>query len=303
MKKLEVYRKIVDKVSDGVYFLDADRNITFWNNGAEKLSGFTASEVVGSSCADNILCHVDDEGRSLCIGGCPVSATLKDGQDREALVYMHHKGGYRVPVRVNVFPIDEPDGRVTGAVEIFRENIPSEHGAGYIEDLRRSALLDPLTELPNRRSVEMKLQLSLAELNRYDIPFGALFVDIDNFKAINDTYGHNAGDEVLKMVAHTMRSNLRVLDTVGRWGGEEFLVVVAHARGNLLPWVAEKIRILVDRCFILVNDKRVQVTVTVGCASARPEDTVESLVGRADRLMYRGKKAGKNRVVTETDGQ
>ncbi|MFN3535085.1 MAG: PAS domain-containing protein, partial [Desulfatiglandales bacterium] len=94
------YKQILDALSDGVYFVDKERRITFWNNGAERLTGYSADEVLGKSCADNLLMDVDDNGKELCTSGCPLEAVIRDGHMREADVYLHHKFGYRIPIHI-----------------------------------------------------------------------------------------------------------------------------------------------------------------------------------------------------------
>jgi len=111
------YRKILDNLYDGVYFVDPERRITYWNKGAERISGFSAVQVKGKCCAENILVHVDDLGNELCKGDCPLAQTLKDGQTREADVYLHHADGHRIPVKIRVAPIIE-NGKVAGATEV-----------------------------------------------------------------------------------------------------------------------------------------------------------------------------------------
>ncbi len=194
----EIYNKILDGVDDGIYFLDQDRRITFWNKGAEELSGYSAKEVVGLHCSDNILVHSDKDGVELCTHGCPVAACLLDGKLHGGDVFMHHKDGYRVPVSVNVSPIRDGKGNIVGAIEIFRKSKTVESDKSVLEELKKIALLDPLTELPNRKSFDMRLNYSFAELRRHGLPFGVIFADIDHFKAVNDTYGHSVGDEVLR---------------------------------------------------------------------------------------------------------
>lgn len=297
--RLEVYQRILDGVDDGIYFLDPDRRITFWNKGAERLSGYTSKEVVGMHCADNILVHTDKDGVMLCTCGCPVTKTLLDGQTRENDIFMHHKDGHRIPVTVNVSPVRGGHGNIVGAVEIFRKTRSDNTDRLIIEDLKKIALLDPLTELPNRRSFDTRLNLCFAELRRHAIPFGLVFCDINYFKNFNDIYGHGVGDEVLKMVANTLRMNLRVTDFVGRWGGDEFMILVTHAGPKRILEVSEKLRTLVGNCFITIKGRPVGVTVTLGCTSAKEEDTAESIVERVDRLLYRGKEEGRGCVVSD----
>lgn len=112
---------LLDEVAEGVYFTDRQRRITFWNKAAERISGFSRTEVLGRRCLENILIHVDDRGRSMCMGLCPLANTLKDGQPRRAAIYLHHKNGHRVPVQVRIFPLRDEKQREIGAVELFTD--------------------------------------------------------------------------------------------------------------------------------------------------------------------------------------
>ncbi len=112
----EFYRDVFDRLSDGVYFVTPTRQITFWNAAAERITGYQRQEVLGSSCSDGILNHVDETGTNLCLAGCPLAATMEDGKGREASVFLHHKSGHRVPVLVRSAPIRDADSNIVGAV-------------------------------------------------------------------------------------------------------------------------------------------------------------------------------------------
>jgi diguanylate cyclase (GGDEF)-like protein/PAS domain S-box-containing protein len=295
MTQDDFYRDILDSLPDGVYFTDTERRITFWNQGAEKLTGYTRKEVLGKRCRDNILRHVDGKGRVLCTSTCPLAATMADCRKRECEVYFHHKEGHRVPVLVRTSPIIAGDGAVVGAVEVFSNTLSMALLTERLEAMQQMALVDTLTGLPNRRFLEMQLQTKLDELARHGIGFGVLFADVDHFKMINDRHGHEAGDKVLKMVARTLVGSSRQSDVVGRWGGEEFLGIVGHTQQPMIAEIGERFRALVQESSI-ESPVRLQVTLSIGCASARADDTAESIVARADRMLYRAKREGRNRV-------
>ena len=122
-------------------------------------------------------------------------------------------------------------------------------------------------------------------------------MDIDHFKRVNDSYGHETGDTVLKMVAQTMAHNIRSFDVIGRWGGEEFLIILANITKNQLQTVAEKLRILVEHSTLNIGDAKISVTISIGATMAQKKDTVESIVKRADLLMYKSKGKGRNTVT------
>ena len=290
---------LLDSLHDGVYFVDHNRRITYWNRGAERISGYNSSEVIGMSCSDNLLMHVNEEGDTLCRRSCPLADTLKDGRVRESEVYLKHRDGHRVPVFIRVSPLLDSYGQVVGAVESFNDTSPNAALLERIEGLQRLALLDPLTELPNRRCINMKLRSRIDEMGRYGWPCGVLFVDIDNFKVVNDAFGHIIGDRVLKMVARTLSSSLRSYDILGRYGGEEFIAIIANVNSTQLYSFANRLRLLVEKSNLNTNSGTVSVTISIGATLARSNDTLDSVIKRADQLMYHSKAAGRNRVSLE----
>ncbi len=299
MPSEELYRDLVENMHDGIYFVDRERRITYWNKGAERITGYAAVEVVGKSCADNILVHVDAIGRQLCKGSCPLVASMADGAPHEAEVYLHHKRGHRLPVWVRTSPLPAADGSFTGAVEMFTDISSRQALAQQVEDLKKLALIDPLTGLPNRRHLETQLHARLEELRRSGVGFGLLFMDIDHFKQVNDRCGHDAGDQTLITVANTLSFSVRPFDLVCRWGGEEFAGIFPHTDAATLQGIAERLRVLVAHSRVNTGIEGLSVTVSVGGTLAKAEDSAAALVKRADTLMYASKSGGRNRVTVD----
>ncbi|MBN2357910.1 MAG: sensor domain-containing diguanylate cyclase [Deltaproteobacteria bacterium] len=288
---------LLDELCDAVYCVDRARRIIFWNQAAEALSGFAAGEVMGARCSDNALVHVDAQGKSLCQHGCPLQHTLGDGEKRQSELYLRHKSGHRVPVLVRVSPLRDLDGTVAGAIEVFSDNSTRHLLGERITTLERLAMLDQLTELPNRRYLEMSLALRHNEQQRYGWPYGVLLADIDHFKAINDRFGHEPGDRALRMVARTLQYGSRAFDMVGRWGGEEFLGIVSHVDSGQLSALAERLRALVQSARIVSAADSIQVTISIGAAMAEPGEEVDHLLRRVDARLYQAKANGRNQVV------
>ena len=291
------YKELMDNLYDGVYFVDKNRTITYWNGGAERLTGYTKTQVQGRSCYDDFLAHVDDTGRSLCDEGCPLTDVLMDGKPKEKNLYLHHISGHRVPVSVRVSPITDEKGEIIGAVEIFSDNSAHVANQRRIDELEQLALLDPLTRIGNRRYLEMTLESKLAETARYNTQIALFFMDIDDFKDVNDTWGHDIGDEVLKVVAQTLLAVMRPMDILGRWGGEEFIAAATNVNRGTVMTIAERFRKLIEGSSVPVGDERVNFTISIGATITRPNDDLASIVKRADQKMYEAKKAGKNRVA------
>lgn len=293
------YKELLDSLYDGVYFVDADRRITYWNQGAERITGYLSRNIIGSFCHANRLDHITNEGEHLCFNGCPLLETIKDGKPREAEVHLRHAEGHRVPVLVRTSPIHDEHGKIIGAVEVFSNNHVVLRYRRQVDHLEQAILRDPLTQLGNRAFLEMKMAAALHEHQQFEAPFGLLFMDIDHFKSINDTHGHTAGDHALQLVAKTLKENLRSTDTCGRWGGEEFLVILSDVDEHSLAKVAEKFRVMIANSRVAVYGIDIPLTVSIGAAFFQPQDTSATLIHRADQLMYISKQNGRNRVTVE----
>ncbi len=289
--------KIIDNIQDGLYFVDLNRVITFWSKAAEHITGFSAEEVMGRPCFDNILTHVDSQGISLCNGNCPLEATMHDGEGREAELVLHHKSGHRVPVSVRTNTLTDQNNTIIGGLELFTDISSHIAAKERISELKKLALLDKLTHLANRHYITSEIGTCFEEMKRFNMSFGILFMDVDNFKSFNDTYGHDVGDSMLKLIAKTLASNSRPYDLFGRWGGEEFVGIIRNIGNKNLERLANRARFLVESSYKMINKKRLHATISVGATLAIDNDTIESLFSRADTAMYKSKDTGRNRVT------
>lgn len=164
------------------------------------------------------------------------------------------------------------------------------------EKLSRLATTDPLTGTCNRLKFDAELDVEMARARRYQVPLCLIMFDIDYFKRINDTRGHQVGDRVLTMMADLVATNIRSTDWFGRWGGEEFMVLATHQDLAEASRVAEKLRELVAG-FAFGRD--LHVTASFGVTEFKPDDTIEAFTNRVDEALYRAKKHGRNRVEVE----
>jgi diguanylate cyclase (GGDEF)-like protein len=156
---------------------------------------------------------------------------------------------------------------------------------------------DALTGIANRRAIGGFLQAAITEAALQGQPGAILMIDLDHFKQINDTYGHNVGDLALQMVANTLNNNLRAGDSVGRWGGEEFLVVLRQISPSRLGMVANKLRTLLAASAVPLESGAVGLTGSIGATLLLPNDTPQEAVARADQLLYVSKAGGRNCVT------
>lgn len=298
MNNEQLYLNIINNLQDGVYYVDRERRLLFWNKAAEQITGYSADEMVGKCCQHTLLNHIDEEGRPLCTIGCPLFTTLDDGKQRQDRVFVRHKDGYRIPIVVNIFPIEE-NGEIIGAVEVFTQNSPTVYDDDLVERLSDIAMHDPLTHLPNRRYLENFLNYKMGEFRRFDRLCAVLFADIDNFSRFNNDYGHDTGDKVLTNIASSIKANMRRDDLIGRWGGEEFVGIYSVTNPDHVFLIGEKFRQMVQNTEVVSNGEPLSVSVSVGITLIRPDDTASTIVERADHLMYISKKSGKNRVSVD----
>jgi diguanylate cyclase (GGDEF)-like protein/PAS domain S-box-containing protein len=287
-------RDILDHLPSGVYVTDVHRKIIYWNAAAERITGYSKETVMGCHCYDNVLMHIDETGQNLCKGLCPLAKTISDGNTREAEVFLHHKDGHRTQVKIFTMPVKNAMGEIIGAAEIFTDNSAFHSIESKIHDLEQKAYIDHLCQLPNRTQLEIELDRSLHELNRYDQGFGIFFMDVDHFKQFNDTYGHVAGDHILQSVARTLKSSSRPFDIFGRWGGEEFVGIIKKVDRPSLESIGNRYRKLIENTSITVDGDCMGITVSIGATMARADDSIASLIKRADELMYTCKQKGRN---------
>lgn len=168
--------------------------------------------------------------------------------------------------------------------------------------LRRAenaALEDPLTGLPNRRAFEQRLRELESRYDRHQRPFALLLIDLDHFKHLNDTYGHDAGDATLQVAARVLREACRTGDQLSRYGGEEFAVLAAEADAHSALRLAERLRARVDQAVVRHGDAGIRVTCSIGIAHMKPERRRRELIAAADAALYDAKNAGRNAIRAE----
>lgn len=290
--------KMFENLFDAAYFVDNTRSIRYWNSAAEKLTGYLKDEVLGHKCSDNILVHCDEKGEKLCTGNCPLSKSCGN-KIHSTSAFLHHKDGHRIPLQIKVIPYFDSSGKEVGMIELFRDNSETIMSSQEIEKLRKQAMIDALTEIPNRHYFQKKINEKIEDFNRYGTPFGFLYLDIDHFKAINDKFGHTVGDKVLKMVAKTIEGSCRSADFVARMGGEEFSVLLSNVDNALLLELSERTRALVESAFITEEGMRISATISIGATIVHDGDTADSIIGRADNLLYECKQRKRNSVISD----
>lgn len=301
MPQGDFYQNIIESLSDGVYFIDHSRVINYWNKGAERLTGYTAEQMVGQNCCDSPMDLVTPNGDAFCLPECPLAVAMQDGKEHEAEVFFRHARGHRVPIVIHAAPLWAGSAEIVGVVISFNKNnrLIIDHRQELME-LQRESITDPLTGIGNRKYIESRLSELVAEFENTSRSAGLLFIDADHFKRVNDLYGHMTGDDVLRAIAKTILYMVRTTDMVGRWGGEEFVVILYDVSDReALRTVAEKLRAQVEYLRLDLKGFSLAVTISIGGTVLQPGDTRESFIERADSLLYQSKQTGRNRVTVE----
>jgi diguanylate cyclase (GGDEF)-like protein len=190
-----------------------------------------------------------------------------------------------------IFPLIRTQAREEGKLRAMTKSLSARS-----ETLQQAALTDALTGMQNRRYFDDALREYLDEFRRIDRPVGLMIFDLDHFKMVNDTHGHDVGDEVLRAVANCLKDMTRYHDVVARLGGEEFAVVAPNMDTDMLIRLAERIRSGIAGMPILSGNIRLRITASVGLAVWDHEESAEDFFRRADQHLYRAKKMGRNRV-------
>lgn len=288
-------QRVLETLVEGVCITDADGRVLFANRGAEEILERPADELLGRRVADGTLGGGKwrlrgAEGEPREDEELAVTKVLVSGEAVHNVEHVLHRPGRKPKVvSVNAAPLDSEDGEREGVVASLRD-VTRQWEAE--QELERQALHDRLTGLPNRTLFFDRLERAIARAQRSRGSFAVLFVDLDGFKAVNDTLGHAAGDHVLERVAERIRECLREEDTVARIGGDEFTVLLEDFDDP------DDVRIVVERILESlgpphqVQGESFRVPASIGVAMAGGEVAPERLVRRADQAMYRAKQEG-----------
>lgn len=297
MTESEMCREMLDVAFEGVYFIDRKFNVTFWNDSAARITGIPATEIVGKISTESILKPVDQDGNPITEARSPLKMSMMDGKTRETEVYIKHRDGHRVPVMLRTVPIKRFT-KILGVMEAFIDISSRQAIESVAEQYKELAFTDKLTGLYNRRYSEDFIKTRLDDFRRRSIPFCVLFLDIDHFKAFNDNYGHELGDEVIRMVGKSCMLMIRSSDLFSRFGGEEFVAVLTGANEQNMYVIADTMRSIVENTGIRSQDKALKVTISIGATMACIDDSLETIMKRADDLLYVSKESGRNQVTT-----
>jgi PAS domain S-box-containing protein/diguanylate cyclase (GGDEF)-like protein len=277
----ETFRTVVEALPSGIYIVDRERRIVFWNEGAERISGHLRHEVLGRLCRDGILGHCDHSGATLCQDACPLEDAMRDGHECDATLFLRHKAGHLVPVRLQAIPLRDPKGAVVGAVEVFEQQGETASSTRHRWSLAVHGCLDTVTGLPNVRFTEFQLQEEVAKLNRLGLGFGVLRIRVEAMEDIAAKQGREAVHAVMREVARGLEHVASDEAMVGLWGVGEFLVLLPEVNVHELSGFAGEMQRIISHSEVRWWGDALPLHVRIGGAIAHPWETAEALMERA----------------------
>jgi diguanylate cyclase (GGDEF)-like protein/PAS domain S-box-containing protein len=293
----DFWKTVLDNLHDGVCFVDRDRKISYWNKGAERITGFSGAEMVGSSCWQNVEAHLESPAATWIKNLGPESdASQEVDLYHEEEISLLHREGHRIPLVTRTAIIRDFRCDISGAVVLFSDNQAIAEARDRIKLLEEMALLDGLTQLGNRNFAETQIQRSLDEFHRYGWPFGVLLVCVDDFERMRNVEGEKAANRALKTLARTFAGNVRSSDILCRWGKDQLSIILLNlTQENIIP-TATKLLTLAEGSALPTSTGLRNLTVSIGATLASEVDNLHSLVARATAMMEQSKKEGGNLV-------
>jgi GGDEF domain-containing protein len=294
-------RTILDNLQTGLYVTDRERRIVFWNKGAEKITGYMRHTVVGHLCCETLQFGQGKKMCAFCGSGCPPDETLSDGVSIDAHVYLHHKAGYMIPVRVRTAAIRDTHGSVVGIFRAFEEQ-QAVLGTSR-EILASHGCLDDISGVPNHRYTEFHLRESLLGFAEYNLPFGILCIAVPEIDRVREIYGKEAASAILRMVAQTGVHILGTSTFLGRWKENEFIAIVMNCNSAELEKRGADVQRVGSSSHITWWDDRISTEVVVAQTRVRPGDTLETLLSRAEHRASKvhGQEAARTNEVQGHD--
>ena len=294
LSELAIYRSIFRNSIDAFIIVDTNSGkILKTNLSAKRILGYDESELIGKHFNILFPSSDSDEGKKDVL----FRLTINDGVIKQKFLSREGEELY-LEMTIDIISWIEGDALLITIRNINERLKAEENLHKALKTLEILSTTDPLTELDNRRSLIKKISYESYRFERSSNPFVIIICDIDNYKAVNDSYGHNAGDFVLKEISSILKTTLRKQDVVGRWGGDEFLLLLPQTNLKGGKILAEAIRRKVEKKSFQFSDIELRITMTFGLASFRQSETIDECISRADVALYNGKRSGKNVTVT-----
>jgi diguanylate cyclase (GGDEF)-like protein len=288
--------KLLDNMYDAVIFVDAAQQVVAWNHGAERLTGIPAHSICQQRWGPELLAMHDEKGNVVAADDCPIQCALRSGAQSLRRMTVCGRSGRATSVDTHAMPVVGESGEILGAILLLHDASSETSLEQRCQSLYEKATKDGLTQVANRAEFDRVHKMFIAAHEQQKAPCSMIICDIDRFKLVNDTYGHQAGDDAIQSLATLLKSACHPGDLVARYGGEEFVMLCADCDNATAARRAEQVRKTISE---LAHPKLNghAITVSFGVTEIQPGDTAETMLRRADRALLMAKSKGRNMVV------
>jgi diguanylate cyclase (GGDEF)-like protein len=288
--------RLLENMYDAVVFINAAGRVVLWNRGTERLTGIAGVSVCGETWRPELLGLSDERGRPIGETDCPVHSTIRCGVQSLRRLTILGRGQQPVSVDTHAIPVLNEQGISQGTILLLHDASSEASLEQRCHKLHEKATKDPLTQVANRAEFDRVHATFVAAHQQQQVPCSLLMCDLDRFKLVNDTYGHQAGDDVIKSLASLLKNSCRPGDLVARYGGEEFVLLYANCDNPSATRRAEHIRAALSKVPHARMGGR-SISASFGVTEIQPGDTPETMLRRADRALLMAKSNGRNNVV------
>src|SRR5262245_2260268 len=294
-------KKLIDNMHDGVVFVDSQSTILLWNTGVERLTGVSSAAACGRTLLPNLMDMCNGREQRIANDDCPIAHAIATGVQWLGRISVMGRQGRHVAVDLHAIPVRSHDGAIHGATVLLHDVSSETSLEEKCQALHAQVAKDPMTQVANRAEFDRMLNNFVAAHQESNLPCSLIMSDLDHFKAINDTHGHQAGDTAIITFASLLKTMCRSGDLVARYGGEEFAILCADCTNAAAARKAESIRKALSEVkhVTLGNES---FTASFGVTELQTGDTPETMLRRADRALLMAKDQGRNQVVQLGDG-
>ncbi|HIP54589.1 MAG TPA: sensor domain-containing diguanylate cyclase [Sulfurimonas autotrophica] len=283
-EKVALLAQALEQTDDMVLIADANGIIEYVNDAVTLISGYTKEELIGNKT------NIFKSGKHTKEFYEKLWKTILSGKNYQSVIINKTKNDKLYYADLKITPLFDENKKLKNFVAT---SMDITNRIEMQKKLQKLATIDSLTGIYNRYKIDDAINLQIARSKRYKEPFCLIMLDVDHFKKVNDTYGHDIGDKVLKALSRLISKHIRCTDIFGRWGGEEFAVILENTKKEEAIEIAEKLRKIVEAYSI---ENRYKITISLGVGEYKEGESREDLVKKVDKALYRAKENGRNQV-------
>jgi PAS domain S-box-containing protein len=282
LDEAEVLRSALESTPVGLYIVDRDRKILLWSEGAERVTGYLRQEVIGRSCRDNLLDHCGADGVRVCETACPLTTAIQNGRAIDRVLFLKHKNGHRVPVRVYANGLRNDHGHVIGAMETFYEqSIPKSDTATPNRSGGQFPTRVSDDSIPGHTLTLVILREVLSVAKAQSAPCAVVCLQLAHFHRFKTLHTLAAAEQMMDSIGASVKQILRQTDHIGRWSDEQFLIILPGCHASALEIVAKRISHVAHGSHIRWWGDELCASSWIAGVMAKPDEEPEAAAARA----------------------